>query len=838
MSLWARVHWKQRSGGLSLWRRQRCCLEEKKVNRRRKRKYKEKRIAEREKTKRDSSKKGRFGSWLLVEQQRRCWSWRRSAGFETWKLGFDRIEGSDPPDLHVATPTNVKELKSFLGRLSYIRRFIPGLAASTTIFTPLLRKGEPYEWEHHHEEAFIHLKKQLQNLPTVQSSAAGKPLRLYLAMTDIAIGGLLAQHYFLAHEIHLITKSNQIRYILAKPSLSGRLANWLLQLSQYSISCHNPSAIKGQVVAYLLAQFPGDDSAALSKEIPGMEEQVLTAESVQYHTLYFDGSSTAEGGGAGIVILDEKSQAFTSSYKLDFPCSNNVAEYEAYLIGLLAAKEKGIKYLRVKGDSNLVISQVNGEFALKEPTLAPYRAMERELEKLFETFEIVHIQRGENRHADSLVTLGSKLIFFGNSAQFEVVTRVSPVTDQPKQGPTAEKEDWRSPIKKALLSDDSPSIKELKDYILINGELYRRMPRGILPDMRKEASTVQQGYASCNPTFGDKECLALDAAGDWRANLGILIHGVLPQDTKKAYALRRSAVRFFVDNGILFRKGFTGEPLRCLSAAEAIKVMAEIHSGDCGEYQGKKKLYQQLISCGYYWPQMKKVSKEYVKRCSTCQFHGGMIHTHPSVLQDIQTPWPFNTWGLDLIGPIHLASDGKIWILLATKYFTKWVEVEALGKATGPAVSRFIKEAIICRFGAPHRIITDNGTPFVNQHVGKLLDDYEIRHRRSTAYYPQGNGQAEATNKVLLKILSKMVYEYKKGWTTHLPDALWAYRVHLRSSTGFSPYSLVYGAEAILPVKIIKPTARVLASTNLDSSLAICGGQRLVELEAVDEIRE
>ena len=93
---------------------------------------------------------------------------------------------------------------------------------------------------------------------------------------------------------------------------------------------------------------------------------------------------------------------------------------------------------------------------------------------------------------------------------------------------------------------------------------------------------------------------------------------------------------------------------------------------------------------------------------------------------------------------------------MATEYFTKWAEAVPFWKATGGAVANFIKENIIVRFGVPHRIISDNGTPFVNSDVRKMLEFYQVKHHRSSPYYPQGNGQAEATNKVLIKIISKM----------------------------------------------------------------------------------
>jgi ribonuclease HI len=107
-------------------------------------------------------------------------------------------------------------------------------------------------------------------------------------------------------------------------------------------------------------------------------------------TLRFDGSSTATSGGASIVLYKSNGEAITKSFKFDFPCSNNATEYEAYLAKLAIAYEMGIKHLRVIGDSNLVFCQARGEFSLKEPSLAPYRALARKLEAKFSTFEIEH----------------------------------------------------------------------------------------------------------------------------------------------------------------------------------------------------------------------------------------------------------------------------------------------------------------------------------------------------------------------------------------------------------------------------------------------------------------
>jgi hypothetical protein len=207
-------------------------------------------------------------------------------------------------------PASHKELKSFLGRLSYIRRFIPGLAAVTAVFTPLMKKGVSFVLSMACQQAFEKIQAIMTKLPTVCAPVAGRPLRLYLASNGKAIGALIAQkdesgtekpvyyvnralrdaktrysgveqaclalmyasqrlrHYFLAHKIQLMTKSHPIRSLLHRPVLSGRLAQWFLQLSQYEIIIETSTAIKSQAIADLLAQFPREDDSSISHEVP------------------------------------------------------------------------------------------------------------------------------------------------------------------------------------------------------------------------------------------------------------------------------------------------------------------------------------------------------------------------------------------------------------------------------------------------------------------------------------------------------------------------------------------------------------------------------------------
>ena len=215
------------------------------------------------------------------------------------------------------------------------------------------------------------------------------------------------RHYLLAHTVQLLTKSHPIHSLLRRPILFGRLAQWLLQLFEFEIIAITPIAVRGQAIVDLLSNFLGEDSWDITDDVLGELLVVALMEAAgALWTLHFDGSSTTSEGGDGIVLSKSIEETMGMSFKLDFPCTNNMAEYEAYLTSLVVAREMGIKHLQVIEDSNLVVCQARGDFALKEPFLAPYRAMAQRLEDSFEEFNIEHSLRSDNRFADALATLG------------------------------------------------------------------------------------------------------------------------------------------------------------------------------------------------------------------------------------------------------------------------------------------------------------------------------------------------------------------------------------------------------------------------------------------------
>ncbi|XP_028123698.1 uncharacterized protein LOC114320834 [Camellia sinensis] len=622
-------------------------------------------------------------------------------------------------------------------------------------------------------------------------------------------------HYLLSYHIHLMTRSDPIRFLLTRPALSGRPARWLLSLAEYDITCKAPKVIKSQALADLLAHFLSRKHEPPSDELPGDEFQAAEVNTEGEWSLSFDGSSTSKGGGAGIVLVSPNQTEVNLAYKLDFKCSNNEVEYEALILGLMAALHLGVSLLCIKGKSNLMVKQTNGDYAIKEPPLASYRTIIQRLTDKFDTVSIEHAPRSNNRHPDALA---SKVEFSEESTKIEVLKRSVPrsvTTIFPEKEPA----DWRAPIIDELRAPSGKlPLSETKHFTIYQGVLYYRGPGGLLARCIDliEAKSKLEGVHNRSCGTGD-------------VYIDYLKEESLPPERSAAATIKKRAPKFFLQGEQLFRHGFDGKPLRCLSGAEIHKVLELTHGS---EHQGGAKLFQHLLHLGYYWPTMEADAKMYAKRCKPCQLHGNLIHAPATDLHSSSPPWPFHTWAMDIIGPISPPSRGHIWIVVAIETYTKWVEAIPLKKATGAAVSNFIREFIICRFGIPRVILSDNGTPSVNLQVGQLLVSYDITHHKSTPYYPQGNGQTETTNKTLFRILSRTLKDYQRDWAHILPVALWAYRTSKRRPTQMTPFSLVYGTEAILPVEIAIPSARMALRSEVTPD------SRSYELEILDERRD
>ncbi|RVX19896.1 hypothetical protein CK203_005312 [Vitis vinifera] len=150
-----------------------------------------------------------------------------------------------------------------------------------------------------------------------------------------------------------------------------------------------------------------------------------------------------------------------------------------------------------------------------------------------------------------------------------------------------------------------------------------------------------------------------------------------------------------------------------------------------------------------------------------------------SSIKSVSGPWPFAQWGMDIVGPLPAAPAQKKFLLVATDYFSKWVEAEAYASIKDKDVTKFVWKNIVCRFGIPQIIIADNG-----------------------GSHKQNSNQC----------LKEKAEQAKGKWVEELPGVLWAYRTTPGRPTGNTPFALTYGMDAVIPTEIGLPTIRTDAA--------------------------
>uniref|UniRef100_A0A2N9I3J5 Uncharacterized protein n=1 Tax=Fagus sylvatica TaxID=28930 RepID=A0A2N9I3J5_FAGSY len=305
----------------------------------------------------------------------------------------------------------------------------------------------------------------------------------------------------------------------------------------------------------------------------------------------------------------------------------------------------------------------------------------------------------------------------------------------------------------------------------------------VAPELRRIISVGVQSLPSVGGDTINEVC-SVDQSPSWMSPiLAYLKDDILPANRKEADCIRRLAPRYWVSKeGNLYRRSFTGPYLRCVHPDTVQNLLWEIHEG--------------------------KDAAQYVKKCDKCQRFAPSIHQPAASLNPIASPWPFSQWGLDIVGPLPRAPGNRQWLIVATDYFTKWVEAEPLVHITDADSKRFVWKNIITRFGIPRVLVSDNGSQFTRGPFREFCEQYGIRNHFSTPAYPQANGQAESSNKTLLDGIKKRLENAKGRWVEELSSILWTYRTTPRCSTGETPFSLTYGVEAVIPLEIGLPTIR------------------------------
>nr|GEV27607.1 reverse transcriptase domain-containing protein [Tanacetum cinerariifolium] len=263
-----------------------------------------------------------------------------------------------------------------------------------------------------------------------------------------------------------------------------------------------------------------------------------------------------------------------------------------------------------------------------------------------------------------------------------------------------------------------------------------------------------------------------------------LEEGTLPGDKNEARKLRLKARQYELMEGVLYRRVVQHARGTAISSSQsqmATVLLATMH----------------------------RDARDMIRRC--CQIHHPITRGPQQPLTPLTAPWPFYKWGIDIAGPFPKGPGKVNFLIVSMDYFTKWIEAKAVATITDGQVKKFVWDNIVCRFGIPGEIVSDNGKQFSDNPFKDWCDKLNITQRFASVKHPQSNGLVERANRSLEEGIKSRLGEGNNNWVEELPHVLWAHRTMTKSSHGDTPFTLTYRTEAVIPTEIEMPTYRTAA---------------------------
>jgi hypothetical protein len=456
--------------------------------------------------------------------------------------------------------------------------------------------------------------------------------------------------------------------------------------------------------------------------------------------------------------------------RLDFSCTNNIAEYETLLLGFQKLKAMGIRRTILKTDSQVISGHVDKSSKARDPKLEKYLDTVRRLEASFEGFSVKNIPRGENEHADLLAKSAAQGLPPPSEVFFETIK--------------------------------APSVELMERAVLTISPVHSE-------DWRTEIISFLQG-----------NCLSEDEVYN-----------------KRMEARTRPYV---IIEGELYKHGVCSPLLKCLSKTGGIELMKEIHAGLCGSHIGSRPLLGKVFRQGSYWSKAASDAADLVKKCENCQKCARDQKQPSSLTQLIQPTWPLQRWGLDLLGPLPPTQGNLKYVIVVVEYFSKWIEAKPLATITSVTVQKFFWQNIVCRFSVPKAITIDNGTQFDAEAFKDFCDQIGTKIHFASVRHPELNGLVERANDIIMTGIMKLIFNQPRGkWPDELIKVVWSHNTTASRSTGFTPFKLLFGDEAITPEEAKAGSIRTIASAEDEADYQVTKdtieGTRLQAIEHINK---
>ena len=264
-----------------------------------------------------------------------------------------------------------------------------------------------------------------------------------------------------------------------------------------------------------------------------------------------------------------------------------------------------------------------------------------------------------------------------------------------------------------------------------------------------------------------------------------------------------------VRNGLLARK-FEQEGKEVthqwiVPQSQRKEILHQLHGGPTGAHLGEVKTLGKLRE-RFYWPGHADDVKKWCSACELCEQRKHPTPRNRAPLVSVHTGYPMQRVATDILGPLPETQSGNSYVLVVADYFTRWVEAFAIPNQEATTVARKLVNEVFCRFSPPEQLHSDQGRQFESLLLAEVCRLLGIQKTRTTAYHPQSDGLLERWNRTLLHNLSTCVRDHPESWEDYVRPICMAYNTCIHPTTGFTPFYLMFGRQAKLPVELMYGT--------------------------------
>lgn len=264
--------------------------------------------------------------------------------------------------------------------------------------------------------------------------------------------------------------------------------------------------------------------------------------------------------------------------------------------------------------------------------------------------------------------------------------------------------------------------------------------------------------------------------------------------------------RLELDNGVLYRRWYTDDKDSNLQLVVPSKLKTDViknhHDIPSAGHLGHEKTLEK-IKQNYYWSGMKQHVAKYCNQCDRCAARKPCQKTNRAPLGQYHVGEPMERVAIDILGPLPLTEKGNKYILVISDCFTRWPEALAIPDQEAVTVAKALVNDVICRFGTPLQIHSDQGSNFESNVFKELCELLQIDKTRTTSKRPQSNGMVERFNRTLTAMLTAYCEKNQRCWDEYLPQVMMAYRASKHASTGKTPNKMMLGREVTLPMQAV-----------------------------------